>query len=253
MTELADGEIFIVKIGTASILDKDGQIDQRVLDQLVDDVAELHTQGKKVVIVTSGARELGRWKEGDDDPGTAAAIGQGKLIGEYIRRFEKHGLEVGQYLIDTRHFDIAHDSPDTGVVHAIVKAWERGAIPVLNENDPFAIEAITLKDNDNATKKVALALKDRGYEVAGVVLMSVENGTEEQKQMGKGGAEEKAVVIAALQEESVPVYVVPGKGEHPLKALFEMRDALLHAQRNADAMVVNNGGRVHPKAHRLAG
>lgn len=129
--------------------------------ELARQCAELHRQGKDVIICTSGAIMVGRERLGFPDlPETVtnkqmfAAVGQGRLMQEWGRFFEIFGLQVGQMLLtradveDRRRFLNARD-----MLQALL---EQRIVPVINENDAVATSEIKVGDNDNLSALVVL-------------------------------------------------------------------------------------------------
>ena len=55
----APGVIVVAKIGTSSITDDHGEIDVAAIEKLCSEVADLRSQGHRVVVVTSGAIAAG--------------------------------------------------------------------------------------------------------------------------------------------------------------------------------------------------
>ena len=83
-----------------------GGIDVRRVDELVDVLSEVVADGKRVVLVSSGAIATGFPAMGmTHRPRTvagkqaAASVGQGILLAHYTSRFASHGLRVGQVLL----------------------------------------------------------------------------------------------------------------------------------------------------------
>jgi glutamate 5-kinase len=95
----------VVKIGS-SILTKDGALRVRMFSDIARQVASLRAEGRKVVIVSSGAIAIGSRDLGWDHPGrsipekqAAAAVGQIGLVEIYRKRFAKHDIQIGQVLV----------------------------------------------------------------------------------------------------------------------------------------------------------
>ena len=144
----------VAKLGTSTLLDGRGRIDEEFIGSLAQQVAQLHEQCCDVIIVTSGAiaaalPALGLAGRPHDMPTlqACAAVGQVSLVGTYARMLAEHGLGCGQILL-TRN--------DTGSRSAYLHARETidrllalGAVPVVNENDTVAVDEIRFGDNDS--------------------------------------------------------------------------------------------------------
>ncbi len=123
--------------------------------------AELHKQGKEIIICSSGAIAAGKQRMNFPElPPTLAskqllaAVGQSWLMWNWERFFEIYGIHVGQMLLtraDTEHrrrFLNARDALQAMVEHHVV--------PIINENDAVTTEEIRVGDNDNLSALVAI-------------------------------------------------------------------------------------------------
>jgi glutamate 5-kinase len=95
----------VVKIGS-QILSSTKGIEEARVKGLVRDIAELHNQGKKPVVVSSGAVAAGMTRLGRKErPKTIpekqalAAVGQIRLMALYERFFSRHEKSVAQVLL----------------------------------------------------------------------------------------------------------------------------------------------------------
>jgi glutamate 5-kinase len=156
-------ERLVVKVGTSlladpTLADPNSQIRKRVA-QVVEQVQTLRMNGKKVIIVTSGAIGMGMVRLGlkskpKEIPAkqATAAIGQVLLMEEYARAFKAHGVPVGQMLLTRADFENGHRYLNARNTLATLLA--QGAVPVINENDSVAVEEIKFGDNDNLAAQV---------------------------------------------------------------------------------------------------
>ena len=158
--------IVVAKIGTSSITDHEGWIDEGAIEHFVDGIAALRAAGHHVVAVTSGAvaaglpaLELG----GNSRPRDArtlqavSAVGQGRLMATYDRAFGSHQLVAGQVLLAPLDFGVRSQ-----YLHArgtLRRLLELGVVPVINENDAIADDEIRFGDNDRIAALVAHLLK----------------------------------------------------------------------------------------------
>jgi len=152
----------VVKVGTSSITNEDGEISQESVAKICSEVAELKSSGNDVVIVTSGAIAAGLPFLGltggnrPQDPSTLqaiSAIGQGSLIGTYREELSKHGLLAGQVLLAPLDFFVR--SQYLHARNTLTKLIDLGVIPVVNENDAIADDEIRFGDNDRIAALVA--------------------------------------------------------------------------------------------------
>lgn len=146
-------QTIVVKIGSSSLTNERGEIDEIKLTEYVDAIAALKKAKHTVILVSSGAVASGFKKLGyPTRPVTvkgsqaAAAVGQSLLIQSYIKKFQKHGLIPAQILL-TRS-DFSNRRRYRNAFSTIMELLERGIIPIINENDTVAIEELTFGDND---------------------------------------------------------------------------------------------------------
>ena len=150
----------VVKLGSSTLTHKNGQLNLARLDKLVLQLADLHNQGKEVILVSSGAVGAGIGKLGlKERPKTipekqaCAAVGQGILMHMYEKLFAEYGKIVAQVLL-TRE-DIVDRHRFLNARNALHTLLQLSVIPVINENDIVAIEEIRFGDNDTLSALVA--------------------------------------------------------------------------------------------------
>ncbi len=160
MTRFRAPDLAVVKVGSNSLRDPDGGLDDAVVVDLVAQLAKLVGAGTRVVLVSSGAvaaglEPLGLRTRPPDLPGlqAAASVGQGLLLHRYQSAFAAHGLACGQVLlmagdmVDRRRYLNARNTFE--------RLLELGAVPVVNENDTVATEELRVGDNDRLAALVA--------------------------------------------------------------------------------------------------
>ena len=148
----------IFKIGTDALCKK-GLPNKLVLDPFVRQIATLRHEGHNVVIVSSGAVEVGLHKMGKKrspwltplDKAEAAGVGQPILIDKWYNRYlEKHGLCAVQTLLENMHFSMKDNQPRYNFRDLLMHTFaSHVVVPVLNENDPASrVELIRLDQSD---------------------------------------------------------------------------------------------------------
>ena len=150
----------VAKIGTSSITDEHGGVDESAITKFCSDVAALRHDGHHVVVVTSGAIAAGlpslAFAERPRDAVTlqaASAIGQSRLMRVYDHAFAAHDLVAGQLLLAPLDFIVRRQ-----YLHAratLERLLELGVVPVVNENDAIADDEIRFGDNDRLAALVA--------------------------------------------------------------------------------------------------
>ena len=158
--------IVVAKIGTSSITDDEGGVDESAIERFAAGIAEVRADGHTVIAVTSGAVAAGLpalGLGGSNRPRDArtlqavSAIGQGRLFGVSERAFVAHGIVCGQVLLAPLDFGVR-----TQYLHArgtLRRLLELGVVPVINENDAIADDEIRFGDNDRIAALVAHLLE----------------------------------------------------------------------------------------------
>jgi glutamate 5-kinase len=123
-------------------------------------MAQLHNEGRKVVLVSSGAIAAGRERLAfpqlpKEIPAKQmlSAVGQPRLMALYEQLFDIYKLTVAQVLL-TRT-DLADRSRYLNSRNTLTALLAQGVIPIVNENDTVATEEIRVGDNDNLSALVA--------------------------------------------------------------------------------------------------
>lgn len=152
----------VVKIGTSSLTASDGGLNREAVAKLAGEVAGLRRAGHQVIVVSSGAVAGGLVPLGLDpadrprDPAllrAASAVGQIALVAAYQDALAHEGLVAAQVLLAPT--DLWNRSRYLKSRGTIVSLLTRGAVPVLNENDPLADDELRFGDNDRLAALVA--------------------------------------------------------------------------------------------------
>jgi len=178
------GSKIVIKLGTKAVFDSDRrEIRRNVLTGLARDVSKLLSNGNEVIIVSSGAVGCGKNVIGGNGSigvkQAQAAVGQIKLMEEFVRAFSWNGLHVAQFLLNV-------DDLNSARKENIFAAYEnlRGeAIPIVNENDVTATGELSFGDNDNLAAEILekfnfdilLVLTEMGALIKGGEKVSVSN------------------------------------------------------------------------------
>ena len=149
----------VVKVGTSSLTDKAGRLDLAKVEKLVREVADVHNEGREVLLVTSGAIGAGVGRLGlKTRPRTipekqaCAAVGQGLLLQIYEKLFAENGIAVGQVLL-TRD-DLSDRRRFLNARNTLLTLLKYRVLPVINENDTVAVDEIRFGDNDTLSALV---------------------------------------------------------------------------------------------------
>lgn len=143
----------VVKIGSSSLTNDQGEIDQVKFDDHVNALSALRHAGHEVLLVSSGAVAAGFSRLGySTRPITlkgrqaAAAVGQSLLIQSYIHKFNEFEIIPAQILL-TRD-DFTNRDRYRNAYATITELLERRILPIINENDTVSVRELTFGDND---------------------------------------------------------------------------------------------------------
>ncbi|MBV1900793.1 MAG: glutamate 5-kinase [Kordiimonadaceae bacterium] len=150
----------VIKIGSSLLVDATGALNQNWLESVAADIVALRTAGKKIVIVSSGAIALGRDVLGYnkrpfrlEEAQAAAAVGQIRLAQAYQSIFDTHNTTIAQILLTLD--DMENRPRYLNARNTIDALLDKGAVPVINENDTVATSEIRFGDNDRLAARVA--------------------------------------------------------------------------------------------------
>ena len=153
----------VIKIGSGVLAEPSGlALDLPQMRWLVGEVAELRAAGHRCVLVSSGAVAAGLMELGLEERPEAlasvqalAAIGQARLMQTYRTLFDEVGCVAAQLLL-------THQDLDSRLRYRNAKntleelLGDRGAMPIVNENDSVAVEELKFGDNDELSAEVAI-------------------------------------------------------------------------------------------------
>src|SRR5258706_7342750 len=150
---LEKAKCLVVKVGSSLVTDRGRGLDLAALSRWAGQIAQLRKQGRRVVLVSSGAIAAGMQRLGwDKRPSAlhelqaAAAVGQMGLIQAYETCFRKHQLLTSQILLT--HEDLADRKRYLNARSTLRTLLDLGVVPIINENDTVAIDEIRFGDND---------------------------------------------------------------------------------------------------------
>src|SRR3954463_3684183 len=153
----------VIKLGSSIVADERGEVRADIIAQVVEQAADLHTAGREVVLVTSGAiargmrlMDLGVRPRAMEDLQAASAVGQGELYRAYDELLTARGLKSAQVLLT--FFDISARSHYLNARQTLRKLLDWGVVPVINENDTTTTDEISFGDNDFLAAQLAILL-----------------------------------------------------------------------------------------------
>lgn len=240
----------VVKIGSSSLTNDQGEIDQIKFQDHIEALSELRKRNHEVILVSSGAVAAGFKRLGyparpltTKGKQAAAAVGQGLLIESYIEKFSDFGIVPAQLLL-TRN-DFSNREQYRNAFATVEELLERGILPIINENDTVAVEELTFGDNDMLSALVSgfihadqlIILTD----VNGLYdsnpnqnphakrLDYIEEITEEMfdgargtgSKVGTGGMKSKLLAAQTALSLGVPVFIGKGEGKDNLLHILQ--------------------------------
>ena len=153
----------VAKFGTSLLTGGSDHLDQDIMASLVSQVAQLHKQGRELLVVSSGAIASGRHKlgltkkvKGIPFKQVLASVGQNRLMHVYEQLFSQHNITVAQALL-TRA-DLADRAGYLNARNTLLALLELRVLCIVNENDVVAVDEIheaKFGDNDNLSAMVA--------------------------------------------------------------------------------------------------
>ena len=150
---IEQAKTLVVKVGSSLVTNEGRGLDAAAIGRWAGQVAKIHAQGKKVVLVSSGAIAEGMQRLGWSrrphamhELQAAAAVGQMGLAQCYESSFREHGLRTAQVLLTNA--DMADRQRYLNARSTLRTLLGLGVIPVINENDTVATDEIKLGDND---------------------------------------------------------------------------------------------------------
>ena len=168
MVSLSRQEIFqtseyvVVKVGTNVLTGADGRLNVARINKLVDDLVQIQSRGKKVILVSSGAVGAGMGILGlENRPAehpklqAIAAIGQGKLMQTYEEALARYKKYPAQILLTAS--DLIHRNRYLNARNTFISLFTYGVLPIVNENDTVSVDELnsTFGDNDRLAALIA--------------------------------------------------------------------------------------------------
>ncbi len=165
MDEISNKKRIVIKVGTSTLTHASGQLNIRVVEELVKVISDIKNSGYEIALVTSGAIGLGAARLGlkskpIDTPTkqACAAIGQCELMNMYDKLFNEYNIIAAQVLL-TKY--VLSDERKENVENSLEMLLSKGALPIVNENDVVAIDELELEvgENDSLAAMVACLIK----------------------------------------------------------------------------------------------
>ncbi len=248
--KLQNARRVIIKIGSSLLVDmKSGRLREDWLNSLAEDATRLKANGVDILIVSSGAIALGRRVLGFkqtrlklEESQAAAAVGQVALARAWQNALAAHGMITAQVLLTLN--DTEERRRYLNARSTISALLDRGAVPVINENDTVATSEIRYGDNDRLAARVASMISADCLvvlsDVDGLYTASPEKaGAEHIAQVGEitseiegmagqsitdvgsGGMETKVKAARIAMDAGTAMVIAMGRVDHPIRRIMD--------------------------------
>ena len=164
MRDLSHIHNVIIKVGSSSLTDDSGRINDEKMLKIVSQLAYIKRKGMNVILVSSGAQAAGMGVLGlPEKPRemsrkqALAAIGQAKLMEHYEDLFGIFRLRCAQILVNHGDFDDRKRLANLSNAMEALLAYD--VIPIVNENDTLAVDEIRVGDNDTLAALIVPAVE----------------------------------------------------------------------------------------------
>ena len=263
---LKNAKRVVLKIGSALLVDSqnstenntgegsgDSPLRLRWLEALAQDISALKSQGKDVVVVSSGSIALGRAVLDLPDKATTekplsldesqacAAVGQIRLAQAYEQALQPLNLKTAQVLLTLEDGITRRRYLNSRAT--MLRLLGYGVVPIVNENDTVATDEIRYGDNDRLAAQVAamisadllVLLSDvDGFYTAnpradnsaehiarvGVITKEMESmATDSHNLSAKGGMRTKIIAAKTAMAAGCDMVIMKGDGLRPVQAL----------------------------------
>jgi glutamate 5-kinase len=159
-TLLRDARRIVVKVGSSLVTNDGRGLDEVAIGEWCRQLAALASEGREVIMVSSGAiaegmKRLG-WTTRPQEIHAlqaAAAVGQMGLAHMYETKLRENGLCSAQVLLT--HADLADRERYLNARSTLMTLLQHKVLPVINENDTVVNDEIKFGDNDTLGALVA--------------------------------------------------------------------------------------------------
>ena len=249
---LKTAHTLVVKVGSAVLTTADG-LHLSVLYNLVEQLARLVRQGRRVCLVSSGAVAAGRTALPDrgrrvvglSGKQALAAIGQGCLMREYEHAFAAQGLLCAQVLL-TRD-DLRSRTRFLNARNTFMNLLDWGVVPIVNENDTVAVQELKFGDNDQLASLLLNLVEGDLYinltsadgvlavnpekaapgevvpyldSIEDIASLDIESLCGAKTSVGTGGMRSKLMAARRAAQLGVPTLILPGRRPDILDRAF---------------------------------
>lgn len=245
-----------IKIGSNVLANANGGLNQERIGHLVDQIAQLHKAGRKMVLVSSGAvasarglikmdKKLDRVSQRQ----LLSSVGQVKLINKYAELFAQHDIQVAQVLVTKEDFRTREHY--LNMKNCVSALWQNNILPIVNENDAVSVTALMFTDNDELSGMMASMMACQGLvilsNINGIynghpdlpeskVIRRIASQDEDLSQyisvaksdFGRGGMLTKCNIAKKTASSGIGVHIANGTTDHILSRLLIDQEEIEH-------------------------
>jgi glutamate 5-kinase len=255
---LGEARRLVVKVGTNTVTDSEGDLCAERVEPIVRAIASLMKAGRQVVLVSSGAVGLGRgWlglhRSRLDDLVTkqaCAAVGQSLLMDAYKKLFASWDVKVAQVLLTEE--DFTNWGRYSSLRRTMDKLLGFGVLPIVNEND--TVSTAELESVRQGSRTPVFSDNDRlaglvmsGLEADALVLLTNVDGllapaqTDVPHDIGAGDSSEVIPVVTEITAEIKALGAGPSEnGRGGMRTKLEAAEIAMNC---GGAAVIANGNR----------
>jgi glutamate 5-kinase len=157
---LANARRIVIKVGSSLVTNEGRGLDSDAIGNWCRQLAALASQGRELVMVSSGAIAEGMTRLGWSvrpkqlhELQAAAAVGQMGLVHMYESMLRVYGVKSAQVLLT--HSDLADRERYLNARSTLTTLLKLNVIPIINENDTVVNDEIKFGDNDTLGALVA--------------------------------------------------------------------------------------------------
>jgi glutamate 5-kinase len=155
-----NGDLYIIKVGSNALIDKDGEIRDSVVAEILSVAKEAEDRGDRALIVTSGAARMGR--KVLNNPMTnkkiPCSVGNPIVFEKYRKLALKEKIFIAEILL-TRSYVVRRDL-FLPLKATLNEMFANKIVPVVNENDVLVQGTdLAFGDNDSIAQALAVSLE----------------------------------------------------------------------------------------------
>jgi glutamate 5-kinase len=246
---IGEAQRITVKVGSSLLVEADGiSCRKEWMRSLAEEIAGLKAQGKKIVLVSSGAVALGRSYLNLkslarlEHKQAAAAAGQFLMMQGWEEAFRCFGIPVAQLLLTPD--DSERRRRWLNARATLEELLSHSAVPIVNENDSVATDELRYGDNDRLSARTAQMIRadllvllsdvdglytaNPATSASAIHVPLVENlesvatfaSGPDVGGMGSGGMQTKLIAARIAQGSGCATIIACGKASYPLREVL---------------------------------